>query len=240
MTALSQNLLGTYLALGRALPGARVVETDAYVGLVSELPHAMGNFAARLRLDPWSAAELRGLAAGRPAFQAVALPDDAPPHLAELLRRAGFECVQRLVAMAASPPFALAGLDMAPCDGDERFRVGRFMADAFFAREPLLLRETMARALAGAEEVSIHAHVLRDRPAAAVALSRAGGVLGLYNLCVAGPRRGRGLGAAVVAWCLAQAAAENREAVLQCAPTLEGWYAAHGFARVGTITVWSL
>lgn len=240
MSPASENLLATYLAFGRAMPGAEVRETEAYVALLSDLPHPSGNFAARLSLDPWSAAGLRGLASERPAFQAVALPDDEPPHLAELLRRAGFEAVQRLVAMAATPSFGLAGLDMALCEGDERRRVGRFMADAFFAREPILVREAMAHATADASSVAIHAHSVRERPVAAVALSRTPGVLGIYNLCVAGAHRGKGLGASLVAWCLAQAAAEGREACIQCAPTLEPWYARHGFARTGVATVWSL
>ncbi len=240
MTAASENLLDTYLALGRALPGAEVRETDAYVASLSDLPHPSGNFAARLGLDPWSAGELRELAASRPAFQAIALPDDGPAHLAELLRRAGFEPVQRLVAMTATPSFVLSGFDMAPCEGDERRRAGRFMVDAFFAREPFLLRETMAQALADAASVSLHAHLSRDRPVAAVALSRTPGVMGIYNLCVAGAHRGKGLGASLVAWCLAQAAAEGLQACLQCAPGLEPWYARHGFEREGTITGWSL
>ena len=236
----SANLLATYLAIGRAMPGARVREAEGYVALVSDVPHASGNFAARLSLDPWSAGELRDLAASRPAFQVLALPEDGPEHLAELLRRAGFETVQRLFAMTAAPPFGLVGLDVTACEGEERGRVGRFMADAFFAREPILLRQAMAEALAGAPEVSIYVHALRDRPAAAVALSREAGVLGIYNVCVAAAHRGRGMGASLVAWCLAQAAAEGRTACLQCTPAMEGWYEGLGFARTGVATVWSL
>lgn len=240
MSPASANLLATYLAIGRAMPGAEVRETEGYVVLTSDLPHASGNFAARLSLDPWSAGELRDLAAGRPAFQAVALPEDGPPHLAELLRRAGFEAVQRLVSMVATPPFGLVGLDVAECVGEERSRVGRFMADAFFAREPILLRQAMADAVAGAQGVSLYAHVVRDRPAAGVVLSREAGVLGIYNVCVAASHRGRGTGRSLVAWCLAQAAAEERRACLQCAPTLEPWYAGQGFVRTGVVTVWGL
>ena len=232
------NLLTTYLALGRAMPGAEVRETEGYVALLSELPHPSGNFACRLSLDPWSAGELRALAAERPAFGAIAMPDDGPAHLAELLRRAGFAPVQRLTAMEAAPPFGLAGLEMGRCeDVEARRRAGRFMADAFFAREPLLLRHAMAEAMA-LSPLEVRTHLLRERPAAAVALSRTEGVLGVYNLCVAGPHRGRGLGRSLVAWCLAQAAAEGRRAFLQCEPALEGWYAGQGFARTGAITVW--
>lgn len=240
MIAASENLLATYLAIGKTLPGAEVREAEGYVALLSDLPHPSGNFAARLNLDPWSAGALRTLAEERPAFQAIALPDDGPEHLAELLRRAGFSAVQRLVAMIAEPPFGLAALEMETVREEEaRRRVGRFMSDAFFAREPVLVREAMAHATA-ASPLGLYTHTLRDRPAAAVALSRTSGVLGIYNLCVAGASRGRGVGSSLVAWCLAQAAAEERVACLQCALPLEPWYAHHGFVRTGAITVWAL
>lgn len=239
MTAASENLLTTYFALGSALPGAEIRETDGFVALLSDLPHASGNFAARLRLDPWSAGALRTLAEERPGFQAIALPDDGPGHLAELLRRAGFEPVHRLVAMTAYPTFGLTGLEMSESrEEDERRRVGRFMADLFFAREPVLIREAMAHAMA-ASPLAIHAHFVRERPLAAVALTRTASTLGIYNLGVAAPNRGGGMGSSLVAWCLAQAAAETRMACLQCDPALEPWYARHGFARAGMATVWS-
>lgn len=235
------NLLATYLAIGRAFPGSEIRETDGYLALLSDLPHPSGNFAARLRLDPWSAGELRALAATRPAFQAVALPDDGPEHLPELLRRAGFEPIQRLVAMIATPAYGLAGLDMAACEEPEdRRRIGRFMADVFFARESISLRMAMAEAVVEAAPLSVYGHLSRERPVAAVTLMRSEGMLGIYNLCVAGAQRGRGLGASLVAWCLAQAAAEGCPACLQCVPTLEPWYARHGFVRSGSITVWAV
>lgn len=237
----AENLRATYLALGRAFPGAEVRETDDYVALLSDLPHPSGNFATRLRLDPWSAGELRALAAERPAFQAIALSDDGPEHLSELLRQAGFHVAQRLVSMVATPAFGLASLELAPVEeDDDRRRTGRFVADAFFAREPLLLREAMATAIGGAPSLAVYAHRVRERPVASVTLSRAAGMLGVYNLCVAGAHRGKGMGSAVVGWCLAQAAAEGRPACLQCSPALEPWYLRHGFVRKGTITVWSL
>ena len=240
MTPASENLLTTYLAIGLALPGAEIREAEGYVALLSDLAHPSGNFAVRLGLDPWSAGELRELALARPAFQAVALPDDEPFHLAELLRRAGFEAVQRLVTMEATPAFGLSGLETARCGEIEaRREAGRFMTDAFFARETVMLRHAMAEALAFSP-LDLRTVVLREKIVAAFAFSRTEGVLGIYNLCVAGLHRGKGIGGSTVAWCLAQAAAEGRTACLQCAPSLEGWYEGHGFRRTGTITVWSL
>ena len=240
MTPASENLVATYVLIGLALPGATIRETEGYVALLSDLAHPSGNFAVRLSLDPWSAGELRELAQTQAAFGVVALPDDEPFHLAELLRRAGFEAVQRLVTMEATPPFGLSGLETARCgEVESRREAGRFMTDSFFAREPVLLRHTMAEALA-LSPLDLRTLRLRERLAGAVALSRTEGVLGIYNLCVGGLHRGKGIGGSIVAWCLAQAAAEGRTACLQCAPSLEGWYEGHGFRRTGAVTVWSV
>lgn len=235
-----ENILATYHAVGSVLPGAERKVTSAYSALLSDLPHPSGNFAARLRLDPWSAGELRDLSATRPAFQVVSLPSDCPEHLPELLRRASFEPVQRLVSMVAEPDFGLSSLDMTRCeDEDERRRTGLFMADSFFAREKVTLRAAMAEAIAHAPELAVYEHRVRDRTVAAVTLTRTPHAMGIYNLCVSGPQRGRGLGTDLVAWGLAQAAAEGRAACLQCAPSLEDWYARQGFVRAGVATVWS-
>ena len=235
------NLLATYLALGRELPGAEVRETDGYVALLSDVAHPSGNFASRLRLDPWSAGELRDLASSRAAFQAIALPDDGPPHLAELLQRAGFEEVLRFVTMVATPAPSETSLEMTECrDEAERRRVGRFMADAFFAREDEATRRTMATAMGRADALSVYYHAWRDRPLAAVALAREADMIGIYNLCVGGPARGKGHGTALVRWCLAFAASERLPVCLQCVPSLEPWYARQGFERVGAVGVWCL
>lgn len=246
----SANQLATYLALGREFPRVEVLEREGYVALLSDLPHPSGNFAARLRLDPWVAGELRELAASRPAFQTIALPDDGPEHLAELLSRAGFHRLTTLATMTAPAPGVLpapgervrgGAYPLVECaDEPSRRRIARFMADVFFTRESEALRDTMAHAMARAQTLSLHALSVRDRPMAAVALVREGGALGIYNLCVAGPHRGKGHGAAVVEWCLAQAAEAGLPAVLQCATSLEPWYARHGFARAGSVSVWSL
>jgi N-acetylglutamate synthase-like GNAT family acetyltransferase len=236
-----ENLLATYLAIGRTFPGAVVRDTDAFTLLLSDLNHPSGNFAARLSLDPWSAADLRRLAASRDSFQVVALSEDAPEHLTELLRRAGFKVVHRLVSMIAHPREAKPEVGMAYCtEPEERLEAGRFIAEAFFSREPVPIRQAMAEAVANAPSLAVHSHIARERIVAAVTLSREADILGIYNLCVAPPQRGKGLGSAIVRWCLAQAAQEGRPACLQCTPALEPWYAHLGFTRSTAVTVWSL
>lgn len=236
-----ENLIATYLAIGRTFPGAMVRETEAFVLLLSDLNHPSGNFAARLSLDPWSAADLRRLAASRDSFQAVALAEDAPEHLTELLRRAGFKVVQRLVSMVAHPSEAKPEIGMAYCtEPEERLEAGRFIAEAFFSREPIPIRQAMAEALANAPSLAVHSHIARERIVAAVTLARDADVLGIYNLCVAPAQRGKGLGSAIVRWCLALAAQEGRPVCLQCTPALEPWYAHLGFTRSSAVTVWSL
>jgi len=236
-----QNVLATYLAIGRTFPGAVVRETEPFVLLLSDLNHPSGNFAARLSLDPWSAADLRRIAASRDSFQVLALSEDAPEHLTELLRRAGFAVVHRLVSMIARPHDGKSEIGMAYCtEWEERLDAGRFIAEAFFSREPAPIRQAMAEAVAIAPSLAVHSHISRERIVAAVTLARDADVLGIYNLCVAPSQRGKGIGTSIVRWCLAQASHEGLPACLQCTPALEPWYARLGFTRSSAITVWSL
>ncbi|RYG19603.1 N-acetyltransferase [bacterium] len=149
--------------------------------------------------------------------------------------------MQRLVSMVAHPSETKADIGMTYCtEPDERLEVGQFISEAFFSREPVAIRGAMANALAQAPSLTVHSHIVKDRPVAAVTLARDADILGIYNLCVAPKQRGKGIGSALVRWCLAEAAAENRPACLQCLPTLEPWYLGLGFTRSSTITVWSL
>src|SRR5580692_6503199 len=86
----SENLLRTYFSLGLAIPNSTTVEEEGYIACLGEFEHPICNFAAGLRLDPWSAKQLATLAATRKSFNVYAVPGDSPPHLAELLRRCDF------------------------------------------------------------------------------------------------------------------------------------------------------
>ncbi|MEO0682471.1 MAG: GNAT family N-acetyltransferase [Pseudomonadota bacterium] len=83
------------------------------------------------------------------------------------------------------------------------------------------------------------AHVLGridGAPAAAARLKRLGPKMKIQRVCVARDLRGRGLGAAVIRFCVAQARAEGAaEAVLGAQTHALGFYEGLGFAPFGPV-----
>ena len=237
----AENLRQTYLSLGLAVPGASMVEDEGFVACVGTFEHPVCNFAARLALDPWSARRLRDLAVARPSFHVYALADDQPSHRTELLKRQGFRVAYRLVQMAAAPDDPGPYLELARVDSvADRQKVATFMGTQFFIRQPASFRQRVAAATAHASALDLYELTERGHRVGAVMLCRASGVVGLYNLCIAAARRGKGLGQAVVAWTRAQALAEGKSLCLQCDARLAGWYEHLGFRRVGVVDVYSL
>jgi GNAT superfamily N-acetyltransferase len=237
--AASTNLIRTYFRLGRATPGARVLEEEGFRACVGEFEHPICNFAADLDLSPWSARRLRTLASARGAFNVYALPGDQPGHLEEILVRAGFRKTYRLVQMVAEPLPAAYGIQVEEAKVQrERAEVARFMADQFFSRQPERFRRKVADATATATDLDLYGLFEREARLGAVMLCRSEGALGIYNLCVASPNRGRGRGGDLVRWCLAQA--QDELVTLQCEPRLEGWYESLGFRSIGNVEVFGL
>jgi predicted GNAT family N-acyltransferase len=239
--AAAENLRFTYLQLGLAVPGASVVEEEGFLACVGAFEHPICNFATRLALDPWSARRLRDLAAAHPAFHVYSLEDDHPRHHTELLERQGFRIAYRLIQMIAEPddpgPYPeLTAATTIP----ERQRIAQFMGTQFFSRQATTFRQRVATATAHATELALYELTERSHRVGAVMLCRTGGVVGLYNLCIAAARRGKGLGRGIVAWARAEAAAAGNPVCLQCDARLTGWYEHLGFRRVGNVDVYSL
>lgn len=237
----AENLRFTYGSLGLAIPGTTALEEEGFRGCVGSFAHAVCNFAAGLNLDPWSAGRLRELALGREAFHVYSLGDDRPAHRGELLERQGFRVTYRLIQMVddASDPGPYVELARAETFAD-RQRVATFMGTQFFTRQATAARQTIAAATASASGLELYELVERKHRLGAVMLSRTENAIGLYNLCIAAARRGKGLGRAVVAWARATGAAEGRSVCLQCDARLAGWYEHLGFRRVGIVDVYSL
>jgi len=237
----SDNLVDTYIRLGKAVASSRVSEEASFVACHGPLDHPICNFAARLNLDPWSARQLRDLASSRIAFNVYAMPGDRPEHLPELLERAGFQRSFELIQMIAEDPEPGPPIEMRPArSSGERLAVAKFMCEQFFSLQNYSLRKRIAGATAAAEGLDLFDLTERGQPVAAVMLGHGGGVLGVYNLCVASARRGRGIGRAVLDWTLTVARETNRAVTLQCDPLLEGWYRYRGFTVVGRVGVYSL
>ncbi|AIE84858.1 hypothetical protein OP10G_1490 [Fimbriimonas ginsengisoli Gsoil 348] len=237
----SDNLIETYLRLGHAIPESRSWEEPAYVACGGTFEHPICNFAARLRLDPWSARRLSDLASGRPAFNVYLLPGDEPSHATELLERAGFHPSYRLVQMVAERPEPGPSIELSRADTfEDRFKVASFMGHQFFTRQTEAFRRKIAIATARAEGLELYGLDERAQKTAALMLCHASGVLGVYNLCVASARRGRGIGSGVLNWALALARETERAVTLQCDSRLEGWYRYWGFVATGKVDVYSL
>lgn len=234
----ADNLERTYLGIGMATPEARVTDLPGCKVCECALQHAVGNFAI-VRSEPGENAErLRLIASKHSNFNVYAV--DSGDRTACALRHAGFQKAYRLVAMLAQ------GIDYPPqtelrrAESEEQMlRVAEFMALQFFFRQNASLRSTIAKATAHSG-MDLCEVVESERRIGAVMLSRTPGLLGIYNLCVDIPLRGRGLGTVALRDLLALAAREGGSAVLQCDPSLVRWYRERGFRELGFVDVYSL
>ncbi|MGV3618635.1 MAG: GNAT family N-acetyltransferase [Fimbriimonas sp.] len=237
----AENLRRTYINLGLAVPGTERIQEEGFAGCLGTFEHAVCNFAAGLSLDPWSARRLRELALSRPAFHIYSLSDDRPAHRAELLERQGFRISYRLVQMGAEPGDPGPYVELSPAESvPDRLKVAAFMGTQFFSRQASAFRQRVATATAHATDLALYELVERHHRLGAVMLCQTENSVGLYNLCIAAARRGKGLGRSIVGWARAKAAAEGLPVCLQCDARLAGWYEHLGFRRIGIVDVYSL
>jgi ribosomal protein S18 acetylase RimI-like enzyme len=235
----TDNLVRTYFHLGLATSGATEVADECFRACIGPTPHAIANFAARLRLDPWAARRLAGIAACRPAFHVYVGPGDGPEHADELLSAAGFRHHYRLWQMMADPEPG-SEMDVVFADGPTRRVVATFMAEQFFVRDRSPLRRQVAEATAYADGLELVLTAPRNQIRAAAMLCRDEDVCGMYNLCVASAYRSRGIGSQFVRWVRAKAAERGQIVSLQCDSRLADWYRLLGFRDAGVIDVYSL
>lgn len=188
---------------------------------------------------------MRSVAVGSPHFATYLLPGDKPSHTHELLTRVGFASSHRLIQLVSERPEPGAPFDRLPeprrADGRRaRAAIADFMGKQFFGRQSESFRLEAAAATIDADSLGLYSVEERGRIHAAVMLSDVGGILGIYNLCVASALRGRGLGSGLLSWVLAQARETGRPVTLQCDPKLEAWYNYLGLVSSGLVEVYSL
>ena len=228
-----QNMADTYTRLALAIPDSQPIEDSGFQGCIGCEPLPICNFAVQLRLDPWSAYRLRTLGEQREGFHVYVSPGDQPAYVEDLLRGADFHKVYELAAMIARPR-SEPSEDLSKAeDYAKRCEVARFMTSQFFPKQNDNFCERVSFATAQACALDLHHLSHRGKIVAGIMLSRSEGMLGLYNLCVASTSRNRGLGSAVLGWCMDTASIEGRTVTLQCDPSLEGWYASKGFVSFG-------
>lgn len=120
---------------------------------------------------------------------------------------------------------------------NQRREVAAFMADAFLAGQSAERRKAIERATVLASRCRLFSLMESGRRIGAVMLHQTSSAMGLYNLCVATPRRGRGLGACIVRQVQSDACRANLPVVLQCRPELAPWYRRLGFRTVCRLDV---
>lgn len=223
------------------MEGATYGTEEGFVRCQGPIHHPVCNFACDLNLNPWAVGRLREIATERSEFCVYSFPDDLPAHRSELLELQGFRPNYRLTMMVAEPsdpgPFPEMRLAVTP---EQKQQVAEFMANQFPGRLSSPYRADITAATTSAEGLDLFDLTDRGGRAGAVMLCRSDGVIGAFNLCVAGPRRGRGIGQSIVAWLRAMSWETQMPLSLQCDATLEAWYEYLGFSRVGWIDVYVL
>jgi ribosomal protein S18 acetylase RimI-like enzyme len=184
---------------------------------------------------------------GRP-FSWWVCPGDRPLDLAGRLEALGLLRAESELAMSVTLPLETAERSaLVPGLSVERARTVEDLA--VFARinaenwEPPdasveeFYRRSATELVAGESPFRFHVARLRGRPVAAVEVTLAGGVAGVYGLSTRSGDRRRGIGSAILRSALEAAEAEGMAtAVLQAAPEGVGLYRRLGFVDFGVIT----
>lgn len=233
------NVLATYEALARGVPGASVERDEAWLASFGPADLSYCNFAAGFDCeDPGRWNRLMERARKAPVFWAFTMAGDRPTDVTERLLRHGFVPRQSLAQMAWHGEATSCGPDWRLATGPEdRQAVAAFMAAQFFWRSP----EASRTAIAGSTERSgldLWGLWRTDGLAAAAMTVQTDDALGLYNLCVRDDLRRRGIGESLVV--AVKSLSMGRPVVLQCEPALAPWYERQGFATFSFLDAFSL
>lgn len=226
------NVVRTYVALAETMPQVLITQTDDAIVSIAPFAHPLCNFA--VVLTPAGLPIARRAGEGRPHFMTYVFDPEIQPNVIE------FRLSQELTLMRVDEPGA--GPPLQPIEGSrERMLLGRFMASQFFGGHRPDLRERIAEANARASGLEFFGFNGQNdhKLVGAATLHDIGGVVGIYNVCVAGPNRHRGLGSTIVERLLGEIGRRGKSAVLQCDASLVSWYRQFGFCESGILRVWS-
>ena len=242
VNAIRDNLAETYMALGMAAQGAIVSRTDERWMVLSGLRHPVSNFAARFDLSEQGFRELCAIGRKSEHFRVYVCDGDLPETLHDDLLAEGARVLYTLTTLASDGDCATDEEILQPVQGREELDAAcELIVRTFFRRSEAWLRRHMKTALTSSAAQGHEFWVTRDKRgiAAVVTLVSAGGLLGIYNLCVREDVRNRGVGSAVVRQVLGEAVRRTVGVTLQCEPDLAGWYRRLGFEVVGRTTAFS-
>ncbi len=243
----ARNVHLTYAALAKQVHAQRV-NTLGFDGYFCQLPHTIGNFAINLKLNAVVTSELVSLANDHPSIQLYHLPSDEPANAVELLASAGFDRRYSLELFGTPPHHSVApigesdALDIVKAEEfSDRLLVMEFIAAEFLPRPPGAIKKWMVDSTANARELDLYSITRHGERIGAFMLAGFGECLGLYNLCISGKYRRKGIGAHAVCWILKLAESSRRSLVLQCDASLSGWYRGFDLKHLGVMHVfgWS-
>ena len=228
-------MIHTYLSLGRCAPGALVETVEGATVCRSSIRHPIGNFAIDFR-GTGVADEIVNEALERPHFRLYFLPGDDPPDIEELSIAAGLRLRYELAGMELTqdPPGSAAVIEAESVEAVQE--VATFITNTFFWKSPRKSRGMLARIMAASHPQHRYFFEKDEKGiVAAGTLTLDAEVIGLYNLCVRGDARSRGVGSSFAAELGRRARALSSHVALLCDWGLIPWYSRQGYVQVGSL-----
>ena len=233
--ALRPSVIHTYVSLATQSPGAKIESIEGVTMCRSAIKHPIGNFAidfAGTTLPP----EVVNEALARNHFRLYFLPGDSPQDLERLAETAGLRLRYELAGMALATPCEGEADVREAVTAEEALSVATFITETFFWRSPPKSRATLAGIMAASHPDHRYFYE-EDKKGilAAGTLTLDAEVIGLYNLCVRGDARSRGVGSSFAAELGRRAKASAEHVTLLCDWDLIPWYSRQGYVQVGSL-----
>lgn len=225
----------TYTSLGACAPNAKVESIGGATVVRSSIRHPIGNFAIDFR-GTGLPDEIVNEALDRPHFRLFFLPGDEPLDVEGKADTAGLRLRYDLVGMALKEPQAGSATIEEAETPDALKRVTTFITDTFFWRSPLKSRNALAQIMAAAHP-NHRFFFEEDKKGilSAGTLTLDDEVIGLYNLCVRGDARSRGVGSSFTAELGRLARKSSEHVTLLCDVDMIPWYSRQGYVQVGSL-----
>lgn len=235
LEALRRSVIGTYLGLARKAPNATVERIEDVWICHSTLRHPIGNFA--IGFDGTTLPEqIVKEAMQKQHFRAFLLPGDRPKDIEQRALAAGLRERYILTGMILDHPAPDREEIIEAGDGESVGRVTGFITDTFFWRSHRKSRQMLAQIMAAAHPH--HRYFYQEDEFGMVAagtLTLDAEVIGLYNLCVRGDARSRGIGSSFTAELSHRAKALGEHVALLCDDGLVPWYSRQGYRQIGSL-----
>ena len=233
------NIVRACNDLARRLDGVTMSEYAEFTVCLGKVGIPLANYIIDFRASSVNETRdrLRSVVRDARELRAVCLPGDTPIAIEMELLAHGFWPAAQLHAMTYhGSPVEPAVEASAWASAEERPVIASWLASHSFGNLDAADQAAMARATAASPHQLVRCVVEGELIAAAMIVEDAAS-LGLYNLFVSQPHRGRSWGKRVVGWVVGYAATRQKHVVLQCTDGLVGWYMSQGFESEARITV---